>query len=122
MAYLPYFRNYWNKPNFYLSQIVKREGEHEKGVENREKYVRIINGKYKDCIGKIVYEYKHFKGFYLVKILYNPNEDIHEWNPSKEMVLTENSLLMISPEEINSIMSQLKEKEGNERQKISMEF
>ena len=84
--------------------------------------VRITSGRYKGCIGEIVYKYEHFKGFYLVKILYNPNKDVHEWNPSKETVLTENSLVMISPEEVNSIMNQLKEKEGNERRKISMEF
>jgi len=73
-----------------------------------EKYVRITSGRYKGCIGEIVYKYEHFKGFYLVKILYNPNKDIHELNTSK--VLTENSLVMISPEEVNSIMNQLKEK------------
>ncbi len=72
-----------------------------------EKYVRITSGRYKGCIGEIVYKYEHFKGFYLVKILYNPNKDIHEWNPSKETVLTENNLEEISSEEVSLIIKQL---------------
>ncbi len=59
-------------------------------MENR--YVRITSGKYKGCIGKIVYEYKHFNGFYLVKIVHNPNKSIYEWNPSKEVVVTKSSI------------------------------
>ena len=70
------------------------------GVENGGKYVRIINGKYKGCIGKIVYEYEHFKGFYLVEIVHNPKrETVYDWNPTKEIVVTENSISELSPEE-----------------------
>jgi len=57
-----------------------------------EKLVEIISGKYKGCIGKIVYEYKHFKGYYLVKIIQNPNKSIYEWHPEKEIVVTKNNI------------------------------
>ncbi len=62
-----------------------------------EKYVKIINGKYKGCIGKIVYEYKHFEGFYLVKIIYTPKKSIYDWNPTKEIVVTKNCICEIPP-------------------------
>ena len=64
----------------------------------KEEYVKIISGKYKGCIGKIVYEYKHFKGYYLVRIIKSPKKTIYEWNPSQEIVVTENSIERISPE------------------------
>lgn len=61
-----------------------------------ERFVEIVSGKYKGCIGKIVYEYKHFKGFYLVKILRMPR-NIYEWNPNKEIVVTEKSIRELPP-------------------------
>lgn len=71
----------------------------EERVENGGEYVRIIDGKYKGCIGKIVYEYEHFKGFYLVKIVHNPRKTIYDWNPTKEIVVTKNSISKLLPNE-----------------------
>ncbi|RLF45524.1 MAG: hypothetical protein DRN29_06580 [Thermoplasmata archaeon] len=68
--------------------------------EKTGEYVRIVSGKYKDCIGKIVYEYQHFKGFYLVKIMRAPKKTIYDWSPSQEIVVTKNNLRRLSPEEL----------------------
>ncbi len=71
----------------------------EERVENGGKYVKIVNGKYKGCIGRIVYEYEYFKGLYLVEIVHNPRKTIYDWNPTKEIVITKNSIRKLPPNE-----------------------
>lgn len=63
----------------------------------KEEYVRITRGEYKGCIGKIAYEYEYFKGFYLVKIIYDPKKA----NPNKKIVVTKNNISKISFDEIH---------------------
>jgi len=77
-------------------------------MENGGEYVRITSGKYKGCIGKIVYEYKYFKGLYLVEIVHNPRKTIYDWNPTKEIVVTGNSISKLPPDETIFIESSSK--------------
>ena len=77
-------------------------------IKIMDQFVRIISGKYKGYIGKIVYEYKHFKGYYLVRIVKSPKKTIYEWNPSQEIVVTENSIERINPKELSFINENIK--------------